>query len=155
MKENKKCWKCKDIKPLNEFYKNRTQPDGYGGLCKKCKQQYNKDKGYQGWKYRITKWEGRGDFGVYKFYNTQTQEVYIGKGWLKEREYDHLYKLKHNKHDNPWFQNSYNNSPESWEFIVLEKCSTQLGLVKERDYIIEELIKNREKLLNKKLDLRF
>ena len=33
------------IKPLNEFYKNRTQPDGYGGLCKKCKQQYNKDKG--------------------------------------------------------------------------------------------------------------
>lgn len=155
MEKMKRCWKCKQTKSLNDFSKNRTQPDGYSGLCKICKQQYHKDKGYTGWQYRTTKWKGRGDFGVYKFYNNQTQEVYIGKGWLKEREYDHLYKLKHKKHDNPWFQDSFNSYPESWEFIILEKCDMELGLVKERDYIIKEWIKNKEKLLNKKLDLRF
>ena len=151
----KKCWKCKTKKPLNEFYKNRTQYDGYSGMCKGCKKQYHKHKGYDNWEYKKTKWEGRGDYGVYKITNITTQEVYIGKGWLKEREYDHFWKLKNHQHDNPYFQQSYNINPDNWKFEVLEKCELNLGGIKERDYIIQEYIKCKDKLLNKKLDLRF
>jgi hypothetical protein len=33
----KTCSKCKRIKPLREFYQNRTTKDGYAYECKKCK----------------------------------------------------------------------------------------------------------------------
>jgi|TARA_R110000772_G_scaffold236344_1_gene347995 hypothetical protein len=151
----KKCWKCKIDQQLTEFYKNRTQPDGHEGLCKPCKQAYNKKKGYDKWEYKKTKWEGKGGYGIYKFTNTDTQEIYIGKGWLVERKYDHFYKLKKQIHDNPFWQESYNNNPDCWEYEVLEECALELGLVKESEYIISELKKNQEKLLNVKLTLRF
>ena len=32
----KKCSKCNLIKPVAEFYKRRTNKDGYHGVCKKC-----------------------------------------------------------------------------------------------------------------------
>ena len=89
----KKCWKCKTEKKLTDFYKNRCQVDGHENMCKKCKTSYHKKKGYDNWEYKTTKWNGRGDYGVYKITNNSTNEVYIGKGWLKEREYDHFYQL--------------------------------------------------------------
>jgi len=151
----KRCWKCKTEKNLTDFYKNRCQVDGHENMCKKCKTAYHKKKGYDNWEYKTTKWNGRGDYGVYKITNTITQEVYIGKGWLKEREYDHFYKLKQDNHDNPYFQKSYTKNPDSWKFEVLENCNLNEGLILERDYIIKEYIKSKDKLLNKKLDLRF
>lgn len=32
----KKCYKCKKEKNKNDFYKNKHQPDGLRGECKKC-----------------------------------------------------------------------------------------------------------------------
>lgn len=32
----KRCYKCGETKPLSEFNKDRTKPDGLQGLCKKC-----------------------------------------------------------------------------------------------------------------------
>jgi len=32
----KTCQKCKKVKPLNEFYENRTKPDHRNGICKNC-----------------------------------------------------------------------------------------------------------------------
>jgi hypothetical protein len=40
MEENiimKCCSKCKNIKPINEFFKNRCFADGYANQCKVCK----------------------------------------------------------------------------------------------------------------------
>lgn len=34
---DKTCSRCKQIKPLTGFYKNRTTKDGYAYECKKCK----------------------------------------------------------------------------------------------------------------------
>ena len=150
----KKCWNCKETKVLTEYYKNRTQPDGHSGQCKSCKKAYHKQKGYGDWKYKISKWEGRGDYGIYKFTNTKTKEVYIGKGWLKEREYDHFYKLQNKTHDNKFFQESYTNNPDKWVFEVLESCDLNMGLIRETEYIIDELLSNRDKLLNVNLILR-
>lgn len=151
----KRCWKCKTEKKLNDFYKNRCQVDGYEGMCKKCKTFYHKEKGYDNWEYKITKWNGRGDYGVYKITNISTDEVYIGKGWLKEREYDHFYKLKNKNHDNPYFQKSFNLNPKDWKFEVLENCNIDKGLIVERDYIIKQYLESKDKLLNTKLNLRF
>lgn len=44
--KNKLCIKCKEIKNINEFAKNKTEKDGLQKWCKKCKNEYNK-------KYRI------------------------------------------------------------------------------------------------------
>lgn len=42
--ENKICIKCKELKRLNEqnFYKAKTSKDGYMGICKNCKSEYDK-----------------------------------------------------------------------------------------------------------------
>jgi len=43
----KKCSKCKEIKSLDKFYKNRKHPDGLHYECKTCHRKYfieNKDK---------------------------------------------------------------------------------------------------------------
>lgn len=41
--ETKVCSKCKTEKPLNEYYKNSSSPDGRRGSCITCKKQWNKD----------------------------------------------------------------------------------------------------------------
>lgn len=32
----KRCYKCGQIKPLDEFHKNRAQKDGHQSACKSC-----------------------------------------------------------------------------------------------------------------------
>lgn len=38
----KKCSKCKEVKPVTEFYKNRNNPDGLMRWCKSCRKKYEK-----------------------------------------------------------------------------------------------------------------
>ena len=33
------CYKCKDIKSLDMFYKSNLHLDGYAGLCKLCEKK--------------------------------------------------------------------------------------------------------------------
>lgn len=42
--EQKQCCKCKELKPLSEFYKNRSTRDGLARWCKECKRQYSKKR---------------------------------------------------------------------------------------------------------------
>lgn len=37
--ETKRCFKCKNEKPTNAFYKNRSFKDGLSGMCKECSLQ--------------------------------------------------------------------------------------------------------------------
>lgn len=39
----KKCWLCKEIKPVSEFYKNSSRKDGLCSECKECKRKSNKE----------------------------------------------------------------------------------------------------------------
>jgi hypothetical protein len=36
MEESKKCYKCGETKPVSEFNKNRSKPDGLSSECKAC-----------------------------------------------------------------------------------------------------------------------
>jgi hypothetical protein len=41
--EKKQCGKCKEFKPLTEFYKNKSTSDGLARWCKECKKQYRRE----------------------------------------------------------------------------------------------------------------
>ena len=45
--ETKQCTKCKEVKPVSEFYKDKAKKDGLRPQCKECKKKHyqeNKDK---------------------------------------------------------------------------------------------------------------
>lgn len=42
MEVGKRCYKCKRIKPISEFHKNRTQKDGLQSWCNSCKRKYRR-----------------------------------------------------------------------------------------------------------------
>lgn len=54
MRMNKKCNKCNEVKPLTEFYKDKSKNDGYRAECKSCKKMYAKEfrktPEYKAWK---------------------------------------------------------------------------------------------------------
>lgn len=39
----KQCLKCKQIKPVSEFYLNKLSKDGYSWWCKRCQKEYSKE----------------------------------------------------------------------------------------------------------------
>ena len=38
--KTKKCYKCKETKPVSEFYKNKSKRDGWCDQCKSCEKEY-------------------------------------------------------------------------------------------------------------------
>jgi hypothetical protein len=36
----KRCYKCKQVKPIGAFYKDRSKPDGFHSKCKTCQKGY-------------------------------------------------------------------------------------------------------------------
>lgn len=42
MMETKRCSACKELKPITDFYKNKSKRDGYGNDCKPCDKQRTK-----------------------------------------------------------------------------------------------------------------
>ncbi|CAF1784384.1 hypothetical protein BSP4_30990 [Bacillus subtilis subsp. subtilis] len=38
---SKVCQRCKQDKPLSEYYNNKTKPDYRNGICKKCQKEVN------------------------------------------------------------------------------------------------------------------
>jgi hypothetical protein len=42
--EKKQCGKCKQLKPLSEFYKNKSTKDGLARWCKQCKKEYRQKR---------------------------------------------------------------------------------------------------------------
>lgn len=39
---HKNCKSCATVKPIEEFYKNKSQGDGHDGMCKPCRRARNK-----------------------------------------------------------------------------------------------------------------
>jgi len=87
----KKCLKCKEIKPLEDFHKNKGKKDNINNECKVCKNKYaseyrkkNKDKinAYR----RIYSKKRRKNDSLYKFkknLRTRTSLAFTTKYWTK------------------------------------------------------------------------
>lgn len=148
-KTNKVCGKCKIDKPISEFPKNKGLSDGYHNYCKSCKNKYHKKYGDVFTKAYLKK----GGYGIYIIKHKDTEELYIGRGWINERKIDHFTKLKSNKHSNPYMQSLYNINPD-FEFKIVEYCDESESFIKERDYILEYYLKDKNKVLNQKIELR-
>lgn len=43
-KTSKKCSKCHEAKPFEDFGKNRTRRDGYQSACKACSNEYYRQR---------------------------------------------------------------------------------------------------------------
>lgn len=43
MVEMKRCWMCEQEKPLSEFHKCKSKPDGLQNMCKECHGEYYQD----------------------------------------------------------------------------------------------------------------
>jgi ribosome-binding protein aMBF1 (putative translation factor) len=41
---NKRCWKCKEEKSLDAFYRNKSMKDGYTQMCKPCHSAYSAER---------------------------------------------------------------------------------------------------------------
>ena len=76
--ETKKCSKCGEVKPINEFYKDKSHKDGLCSLCKCCVNKKQKEYRKKHLKERI-----------------KYQKKYINKYKKEYREYRNKYKKEH------------------------------------------------------------
>lgn len=92
--------------------------------------------------------------GIYKILNTVNNKVYIGSSVnIQNRWNKHKALLRHNKHENPKLQNSWNKyGEEVFEFIIIEECDENVLLEKEQNYLdkldFENICLNVSKIAN-------
>lgn len=55
----KKCTICKEVKPYNQFYKNKFTKDGYGSQCKSCDTKERRRLTYEKKQYLVNLFGGK------------------------------------------------------------------------------------------------
>ena len=58
----KKCTICKEIKPYNQFYKNKLTKDGYGSQCKSCDTKERRRLTYEKKRYLVNLFGGKENY---------------------------------------------------------------------------------------------
>lgn len=78
--------------------------------------------------------------GVYKITNTQNGKCYVGSAIdLEKRKKEHLRMLNRNYHNNNYLQNAWNKyGSNSFDFLVVEKCTKEDLLLREQYWIDKE-----------------
>jgi hypothetical protein len=72
--ETKRCWKCKTVKLITEFSKNRKTSDGINGRCKACDKQYSIENIGRVKQYRLANKESRNQY-IREYRNTHPEMV--------------------------------------------------------------------------------
>lgn len=105
--ETKKCSTCKEVKPINEFYKHKRQKDGLYSQCKYCANKVRKEYYKKHLKERIEyqkkyKKEHRKEHTEYNkkdralLKNWYIKEKLIQSGWEKENITEEIIEEKRN-----------------------------------------------------------
>jgi hypothetical protein len=82
---------------------------------------------------------------IYAIKNVVNNKMYIGSSKsIKNRQYEHFYQLKNNKHHSSHFQKSYNKyGKDKFFFYILEECTIENR--KEREIYYINLYKTSER----------
>lgn len=124
--ETKKCCKCKEIKILTDFNKNKVKKDGYNGICRECsnlrsKKYYsdNKEHHKKVIRERAKKQILENRKKLFEYYKLNPC-VDCGESDPVVLDSDHMYDKKNNI-------STMVHSGNSWETInnELEKCETR------------------------------
>lgn len=91
----KECNKCKQLKPLKDFYKDTTKKDGFGYTCKTCALNLIKTLYYQ---------KNKKDRTLYYHKNRE-------KIRKKQKEYEIKTRTKRRKYFRVWEKNKLKNDP--------------------------------------------
>lgn len=75
--------------------------------------------------------------GIYMIQNKETQDCYIGSSkQLGKRIASHFRRLRMDKHENPYIQNSYNKyGLEKFSYSILEFCSEEVLRSREQHFV--------------------
>ena len=101
--ETKKCSKCGEVKPINEFYKQKSHKDGLNSQCKCCRSQWAKlhyQKNSEEIKNRVSNWvdKNKEKVKIYKkehyLINKESYQRNYEKNKPKYRERNKLYYQK-------------------------------------------------------------
>lgn len=129
---DKQCTKCRTTKPLTDFYKNRTQPDGHEGWCKDCKKVWRKARYHErDWFYWTEK-----TFGVTK---EDWMQMMALQGEVcaicKEPEKTRRLSIDHC------------HSTGKVRGLLCNRCNKAIGIFEDKVELLEEAIKylNKEK----------
>ena len=73
----KRCGKCGEVKPFNDFYKAHTKMCGYGSYCKRCQHEHYKHRYHHRTKVLKQEWQ------PFKVEYTDRNRIYVSN-FLKE-----------------------------------------------------------------------
>jgi len=126
----KKCYRCKEIKPKDQFFKNKSQKDGLVGYCKPCHQQYVKDRP----QYR-QKWHLKSNYGIStiekeQLLASQNNCCCICKTSFSSSKATHV---------------DHCHTTKKVRGILCSNCNTMLGLSKDNQETLQNAIKYLEK----------
>ena len=126
--ETKKCSTCGEVKPINEFYKQKSHKDGLNSYCKCC---MNK---------KIEEWRKK-----HPKERIKHQNKYRKKHLKERREYQKKYQKEHKE-----YMNKYRK-----EHVValLKDCyikNTLISLGWEKENITEEIIEEKRNIIKTK-----
>ena len=136
----KQCCRCKEVKPLSEFYKKSSTKDGYYYHCKLCqnihgKKHYEKNKSY--YISKAEKWRKDNPGGRHKISNAKVAELlakFDGMCWIcRENPATHI-DHDHSCCDKP---NSCGNCVRG---ILCASCNTGIGFLQDDVQILQAAI---------------
>lgn len=122
MVELKRCTKCKEIKLLEDFHKDKTKSDGRNVHCKVCQCKYNKDWRRKN-KERIAAYQ--------KNHREEHKESYNAR-FRAYRRKNPKYALSHSIALSVWYSLRDSKNRHHWEDLV--------------GYILEDLVRHLEAL---------
>ena len=155
----KRCYKCGETKPLTEFYKTKSRPDGLDNKCKTCsreavRQYYQENRETIVERERQYKRDRKASQPacVYEIMNTINNKLYVGQTTRGEiRWIEHLSHLRGGYHGNPDLQADFNQYGEDvfeWRIIKEFKTKDEQLLITEESKIMNQYIDEGKSLYN-------
>ena len=126
----KKCYGCKETKSEEQFFKNKSQKDGYSGYCKICSKQYIKNNPQYRQKWYFKRYYGITFEEKQAMLTQQNNCCSICKNPFPNEKATHI---------------DHCHTTKKVRGILCSNCNTMLGLAKDNQEILQNAIQYLEK----------